>query len=71
MENKKKMKTRIDATFKMASNDTNDPFDVDLVYNQKFHFLNQSHEKPTVYVEELLEDRTISVVCGIVVIVII
>ena len=51
MENKK---NEVDATFKMASNDTNNPFDVDLVYNQKFHFLNQPHEKPIVYVEELL-----------------
>ena len=45
VENKKKMKTRIDATFKMASNDTNDPFDVDLVYNQKFHFSKSATRK--------------------------
>lgn len=67
----KKMKTRVDATFKMASNDTNNPFDVRLSIQPKIPFLNQPHEKPTVYVEELLEDRTISVVCCIVVIVII
>lgn len=68
MENKK---NEVDATFKMASNDTNNPFGVRLSIQPKIPFLNQPHEKPTVYVEELLEDRIISVVCCIVVIVII